>query len=63
VSSQEGSAVFCSDIGLLADGKNYEGTGLGTNKLFEKINGKPIFRETEDSMPIAIQKALKCQNK
>ena len=63
VASQDGSAVFCSDGILRANGKNYEGSNLATSKLFEKINGKPLFREAGDSLPVAIQKALKYQNK
>ena len=63
VSNLDGSAVFCSDGELRAEGKNYQGSGLGTSKLFEKINGMLVFRETFDSLPAAIQKALKYQNR
>lgn len=63
VGCQDGSAVFCSEGLLQVDGNIYEGTSLGTSKLFEKINGKPVFRETSDSLPVAIQKAIKYQNK
>lgn len=63
VSNQDGSAVFCSDGVLRADGKKYEGTVLSSSKLFEKINGKSFFRETGDNLPSAIQKALKYQNR
>ena len=63
VGRQDGSALFCSDGILRANGKNYEGTGFGTSKLFEEINGKPVFRDTGDSLPAAIQKAFKYQNR
>lgn len=54
VSDQKGTASFVSSGKLELDNKGY-GKLSGSSKLVENIDGKKVFKETEDEIPVAIQ--------
>ena len=59
VTKNDKSASLVSGGSLTNNGKTYQGKDFGSSKLFEIIDGKAVFQEESDEIPLAIQKAMK----
>lgn len=59
VANKDQSAILASDGILTSRHKIYYGIDLGSSKLVELIDGKAVFQETADRIPVSIQKAMK----
>lgn len=55
VEKSDGSASLVSNDPLMVAGKEYKGTFKSSAKLFEIIDGNPVFRECADQIPDAIR--------
>ncbi|MDP4680300.1 MAG: DUF4962 domain-containing protein, partial [Cyclobacteriaceae bacterium] len=62
VVKSDGSVAFCSNGVLDLNGKEY-GTISGSSKLFEMIEGKPVFQEVVDELPESIADVLAINKK
>lgn len=58
VANKDQSAILVSDGILTSRHKIYKGMDLGNSKLVEQIDGKAVFQETADRIPVAMQKAM-----
>ena len=58
VRKNDQSVSLVSDGTLTNNGKLYKGEDSGNAKLVEIIDGKPLFQETEDKIPSAIQRLM-----
>jgi len=55
----DNSASLVYTGSLINNGKTYQGKENGSSKLLENIDGKEVFMETIDMVPVSIQKAIK----
>jgi len=58
VTKNDQSATMVSNGTLTNNGKLYNGKESGSSKLVEMVNGKPVFQETVDKIPSAIQSVM-----
>lgn len=63
IRKKDGSASFASSGILNAGNEQYKGTFLGSAKLVEMNNGKPVFKEAVDELPESIANVLAIQSK
>lgn len=63
VKSKDGLAAFTSSGTLDINGKHYEGTVVGSSKLFEKVNGHGDLLEVVDELPESIANVMALENK
>jgi arylsulfatase A-like enzyme len=52
------TAMLVSAGSIVNQGKTFAGKDLGSSKLLETINGKPLFKEAKDEIPASIKRLM-----